>query len=410
MIIQKKQEVQLLMNKFVMFIIFSVFMSFFNYVDACTIIVKANKDIILVGNNEDYYEPETKVWFFPETPNLYGRVIWGYDRYLWKYQGGMNDQGLFIDINAIGFSGWVDDPIKPNLPGDYVEYILTHCATVDDVIKLSQQFDIDLGWIKLVIADSQGKSAIFEWLDGKVNVIQRKGDFQVSTNYLSPKEHTEPRNQIAQEILGSQKDPTVDLIRKTLAATSYDIYFNQTMYSTICDLKNQKLYLYNFHYFEEVVILDLNEELKKGEKSYKIPSLFKIRTQNEYFFNIIGTQLGAKDLRKIINEEGIDVAIQKYYEMKDESRTFHRYDFPEYRLRSLGLNYLSENRFKEAIGIFKLNAEIYPESTEAYSALANAHNKAGNKKLAIKNYQKVLELNPDDNTTLNILNKLKKEK
>ncbi|MEE8341192.1 MAG: carcinine hydrolase/isopenicillin-N N-acyltransferase family protein [Candidatus Neomarinimicrobiota bacterium] len=367
------------MNKLMIIIIFSFFVSIYNHVNACTICVKANNNVILVGNNEDYYEPRTKVWFFPKTTNLYGRVIWGYDRYLFPFQGGMNDQGLFVDINAIGFTNWADDPIKPNLPGDYVEYILTHCATVDDVIELFQKFDIDLGWIKLVLADAQGKSAIFEWLDGKVNVIQREGDFQVSTNYLSPNEHLENRNKIAKQILGSQKNPTIDLIRKTLAATSKDIYFGQTMYSTICDLKKKKIYLYNFHFFEEVVIFDLNEELKKGNKSYKIPSLFDITSQSEYLFNIIGTQLGARDLNKLIDEEGINVASQKFNEMKEMTRTFNQYDFPEWSLRSLGLKYLSESRFKEAIGILKLNAETYPESIEARSSLAEAHRRTGNK-------------------------------
>jgi penicillin V acylase-like amidase (Ntn superfamily) len=408
-LIQKLFGDHLIIIKHSTIIFFSLLIGFSNSSDACTIFVKANRDKILVGNNEDYYEPETKIWFFPKSSNFYGRVIWGYDRFLHKYQGGMNDQGLFVDINAINFSGWADDPQKPNLPGDYIEYILTQCATVDDVIKLTQEFDIDLGWIKLFLADAHGKSAIFEWLDGKVNVIQGKGDYQISTNYLSPNEHTEPRNQIAKKILGSQEEPTIDLIRKTLAATSYDTYFAQTMYSTICDLKNKKFYLYHFHYFEEVVTFDLNVELQKGETSYKIPSLFNIRTQNEYFFNKMGTQIGARDLRKIIDEEGINVAFQQFNEMKEKTRTFHQYEFPEYRLRSLGLNYVSQNELKEAIGVFKLNIKIYPKSTQTYSDLADAYMKDGNKKLAIENYQKVLDFIPDDKKTLSILNKLKNQ-
>ncbi len=388
-------------------ILFFILLFEYNYsAYSCTIFVKTGDDLVLVGNNEDYIEPETKIWFFPESPNSFGRVIWGYDRYLLKYQGGMNDQGLFIDINAINYSGWVDDPLKPNLPGDYIEYILTNCATVNDVIELSQRYDIELGWIKLVIADALGNSAIFEWLDSKINIIQKEGGCQISTNYLSPKEHIEPRNQIAKQILESQVEPTIELMRRTLAATSYDIYFNQTLYSTICDLKNKKFYLYHFHYFEEVVVFDLNSELQKGEASYKIPSLFKIKTQNEYFFNEIGTQIGVRDLRKIIDEKGIDEAVFEFAEMKENTRTFHSYNFPEYRLRGMGLDYLDKNKIKEAIAILKLTIELYPESTQAYSTLAGTYKENGNKKLAIENYKKVLELNPDDKMTLDILNKL----
>jgi len=384
-----------------------VFFMIFSYISkACTIVVKADSETILVGNNEDYYEPGTKVWFFPGSVGSYGRIIWGFDRHLYPFQGGMNDKGLFIDINAIGNTGWKDDPQKPNLPDDYIEYILSHCATIDDVVNLFQKFDIDLGWIKLVLADAKGESAIFEFLNGELNIIERNGDYQVSTNYLSPKEHTEPRNQIASKILQSQKKPTVDLVRKALAANTYDIYFGQTLYSVICDLKSKKIYLYHFHYFEEVVTFDLGIELQKGETSYKIPSLFKIKTQNEHFFDRLNTKLGAKDLSIIIDKEGIEEAVKQFYKMKDKKISFYVYDFPEWRFRSLGLNYLSKNRIKDAIGVFKINTEIYPESKQVYSDLADAYVKDKNIDLAIRNYQKVLKLSPNDGKTILKLRKL----
>lgn len=376
----------------------------------CTIFVKANKDIILVGNNEDYLEKGTRIWFFPKTSGSYGRVIWGYDRYLSPYQGGMNDQGLFVDINAIPHgANWVDDPAKPNLQGDYIEYILVHCATVEDVVNLCKKYDLDLGWIKLVIADARGKSAIIEWLNGKVNVIYRKEDYQVSTNYTSPREHTEIRNQIACEILKSQKNPSVDLMRKVLAATSYDISFGQTMYSTICDLKNRKFYLYHFHYFEEVVEFDLDEELKKGEASYRIRPLFKIRTQNEYFYHGIGPIIGAADLKERIEEDGIDKAVLHFPKMKKKKyRPESKYIFEEWRIRSLGLSYLNQKKFKESIGLFKLIAKEFPKSSQPYSDLGDAYLKAGNRKLAIINYQKVLELDPGNKKIQKILKQLKR--
>jgi len=30
-----------------------------------------------------------------------------------------------LDINAVGFTGYKDDPDKPDLPGDSIEYFLT---------------------------------------------------------------------------------------------------------------------------------------------------------------------------------------------------------------------------------------------------------------------------------------------
>ena len=53
----------------------------------------------LVGNNEDYKIPYTRVWFVPPENGKYGRVYFGYDN--WSPQGGMNDQGLFFDFFAV---------------------------------------------------------------------------------------------------------------------------------------------------------------------------------------------------------------------------------------------------------------------------------------------------------------------
>lgn len=393
------------------FLIISIlFLSFFfpDICSACTIVIKANDKLVFAGNNEDYIEPRTKIWFYPSTGEAYGRVIWGYDRHLYPYQGGMNDRGLFIDINAVGFTGWQDDPGKPNFEGDEIEYVLTHYASVEEVIKFFRQNDVSLGYVKFVAADAQGKSLIVEYLNNKLHIIPREGDYQISTNYLSPKEHTEPRYQIAEHILKSQEKPTVALIRRVLSATSYDVYFGQTLYSTICDLKQKKVYLYHFHNFEEVITFDLDKELRKGETSSAIPSLFKIRPHSEYWFSRLGMQLGARDLMRVIEEKGIDEGIQKFYEMKEKKRTFNQYDFPEWMMRSLGLNYLLKNQIEKAIGIFKLNTQLYPESWQVYFDLAEAYMKNGDKKLAVQNYQKALDLKPDERKIVKTLEKLKK--
>jgi len=370
--------------------------------------MKENDEIVLAGNNEDFTEPRTKLWFFPPTEELYGRAIWGYNRYSYPFQGGLNDQGLFIDINAVGFTGWEDDPDKPNFSGDEIEYILTRCATVEDVAHVFQTYDMYLDFVKYVVADASGDAAIIEWLDGKLHVVRKASDrdYQISTNYLSPKEHTEPRYQIAEQILTSQELPTVELMRKVLSATSYDMHFGQTLYSTVSDLKNRVFYLYHFHYFEEVVVFDLDAELKKGQASYAIPSLFKIKTQNEYFFNRMGSQQGARDLKRIIDEEGLDEGIRQFREMKDKSYDFQKYQFPEWAIKSLGMNYLTHSETGKAIGVLKLNAELHPESSEAQVVLADAYLKSGDEKSAIHHYRKALKIHPANDAVQQKLNAL----
>ena len=48
-----------------------------------------------------------------------------------------------------------------------------------------------------------------------------------------------------------------------------------TSYSTVYDLKNKKLYIYNLANYNEMITFDLIQELEKGPKLYKMKSLFK---------------------------------------------------------------------------------------------------------------------------------------
>jgi Flp pilus assembly protein TadD len=60
----------------------------------------------------------------------------------------------------------------------------------------------------------------------------------------------------------------------------------------------------------------------------------------------------------------------------------------------------------EAIEVFKLNAEAFPQSFNAYDSLGEVYMKIGDTKNATNNYKKSLELNPDNNNAENILEKL----
>lgn len=57
--------------------------------------------------------------------------------------------------------------------------------------------------------------------------------------------------------------------------------------------------------------------------------------------------------------------------------------------------------------MFKLNVGLYPKSFNVYDSLGEGYMNAGEKELAIKNYEKSIEINPkNDNGTL-MLEKLK---
>jgi len=63
-------------------------------------------------------------------------------------------------------------------------------------------------------------------------------------------------------------------------------------------------------------------------------------------------------------------------------------------------------KVKEAIEIFKLNVEAYPQSSNVYDSLGEAYMVNGDKELAIKNYSKSVELNPKNTAAVEALKKL----
>lgn len=246
---------------------------------ACTMVMVAKGDVILAGNNEDWKNINTRMWFVPAAGDEYGRVCFGFDDGF--TQGGMNDQGLFIDGNALAPTGWQADPGKTTFRGNLMDHILAHCATVDKAAEFFGKYNHrSLARAKFPIADAFGGSIVVEWGQGELQVIKRTGRYQISTNFVQtnfkPEDYPCGRYRTAEKIFKSTEDVSVELVRSVLDATHQEGKY-PTVYSYICDLNSKAVYLYNFHNFEEAYVIDLKAELKKGKKTLNIPSLFKVK-------------------------------------------------------------------------------------------------------------------------------------
>ena len=79
----------------------------------------------------------------------------------------------------------------------------------------------------------------------------------------------------------------------------------------------------------------------------------------------------------------------------------------EAELNDLGYHLLGEEKTSDAIAIFELNVDIYPESANAYDSLAEAYAAAGLTEQAIANYEKSLLLNPGNANASSWLAKLR---
>lgn len=63
-------------------------------------------------------------------------------------------------------------------------------------------------------------------------------------------------------------------------------------------------------------------------------------------------------------------------------------------------------RTKDAIEIFKLNAEMFPKSANVYDTLGEAYLADNQKDLALANYKKAVELDPQNANALRIVKQL----
>ena len=110
-------------------------------------------------------------------------------------------------------------------------------------------------------------------------------------------------------------------------------------------------------------------------------------------------------LLKTLTVNGIDAAIKQYRELKRNNPA--DYDFGEYTLNRLGYVLLRKKQVADAIEIFKLNIEVYPKQCNPYDSLGEAYMIAGNKELAILNYENALKLDPKKQSAIDALKKLK---
>ena len=111
-------------------------------------------------------------------------------------------------------------------------------------------------------------------------------------------------------------------------------------------------------------------------------------------------------LMKTIDERGIDAAKNQYAELKRSRPT--EFDFTDDQpLNRLGYNLVRKKKVAEAIEIFKLNVDTFPRVANTYDSLGEGYKIAGNKELAIKNYEKALELDPKKESAIKALKELK---
>ena len=177
-------------------------------VRACTrVVYQGNKDMVITGRTMDWKEDtRSNIWIFPRGMERNGEV--GKDPMHWKSKygsvvtsaydicstDGMNEKGLVANLLWLAESSYPQwNGEKPALSiAAWVQYMLDNFATVNEAVSEIEKNTFDvvsdmmpdgtrMATLHLSISDATGDNAIFEYIDGKLN-IHHSRSYQVMTN------------------------------------------------------------------------------------------------------------------------------------------------------------------------------------------------------------------------------------
>ena len=113
------------------------------------------------------------------------------------------------------------------------------------------------------------------------------------------------------------------------------------------------------------------------------------------------TPSAGKIIYDIIKEKGASYFINNY---RDVLKGIQIED--DGMLNMLGYNFLQDGKTDEAISVFIVNTKLFPEIANTFDSLGEAYLKKGNKELAIENYKKAFEMNPQNKNAEKIIKDL----
>jgi len=358
----------------------------------------------MVGNNEDFWDPNTRIWFEPGNEDNYGAVYVGQSN-LYP-QGGINEAGLVFDILATEFKKVNNFFGKKELPQDFEKDILRICSSVEEVKSILQQYDLRfLETAIFFFVDKTGKYLIVE---GDSLIIGNDPYYIQSNFYPSCIQNLDDVNipfyQRGRNLLSSRQDTSLNYCAELMDTTHQDWGFGGTLYTTIYDLNEGIIYLYFHHNYKTNAKFNITDELNKGYRILSIPELFPENIEGNNFlkeFNSINNSI------KLIDNDSLKYDSVRFSQLIDELYA-KKPDFKlEQLINAVGHNWLYDRQnINYALQVFKLNVHFCPNSYNAYSNYAEAFMINNDTANAIKNYLKAIEINPDCSNAIQNLDKL----
>ena len=101
-----------------------------------------------------------------------------------------------------------------------------------------------------------------------------------------------------------------------------------------------------------------------------------------------------QELLLAAHKSGGQGAVDKFNELKENYGEVGAYDFREWETNSVAERLVEEGRFEDALIIYLMNSERFPESPDIWMGIGEAQEGLGDTEAAIKAYEKSAELDP----------------
>lgn len=249
-----------------------------NNSSACSMckITKGNRTF--VGNNEDAWGLNPKIWFESATTNTLGIAFLGHKNGF--PQGGMNEAGLAYD----GFTLLPKENMKASgtIPltdiSQFVRQIMQQCKTVADVEQVASRYN-----------RSPITGAMFFFVDATGNYIVVEADTLIrgdDPNYVlvnfrpsetpNPEQISISRYRKGVNLLHTTSDTSLSFcasVMDTMKACRGELG-DGTLYTSVYDLNKQIIRIYFYHSYTHYFDFKLEEELKKGNHEIYLASIF----------------------------------------------------------------------------------------------------------------------------------------
>lgn len=246
-----------------------------------------------------------------------------------------------------------------------------------------------LDWNIIQKNDSVREARVYELLDS--NKIRTSADYNTAALIFH---HGEDSVSYGMALKLMKKSIELDSTRnKWFLAVITDRY--------LLSINKPQIYGTQYKRLENGIVMREKMDSTKITDAERIE--FGVETLGEQREKIIN--LNRKKLTELLDEGKTVDEIVLF--VKNEDAKTSQYDLRETWFNHFGYNLMREGKKEDALKIFKLNTELYPNGFNTFDSYGECLLKLGDEKNAIIAYKKSLELNPENKNAEKVLSELK---